>query len=198
MIKLLGKIPRTLLTIAVSGGPDSMAALDFLRRNNEVQAVFVDHGTEASSLGKKVCIDYCHEKDILLHIKRIDRQRDKTKSKEEFWRHERYKFFSEFDRIVTAHHLNDCIETWIFTSLHGKPQLIPYERDNIIRPFLLNPKKELVDWCLKKGVNFIHDASNDDDAYMRNHIRRNILPLCLKVNPGLNKTMIKKIKGEFA
>ena len=44
MLKVLGKLPRDLI-VAVSGGPDSMAILDFLSNNHNVTAAYFDHGT---------------------------------------------------------------------------------------------------------------------------------------------------------
>ena len=47
MIKLLGNIPNR-VAVAVSGGPDSMAALNFYQNNGrrEVLALYFNHGTE--------------------------------------------------------------------------------------------------------------------------------------------------------
>jgi tRNA(Ile)-lysidine synthase len=94
--------------------------------------------------------------------------------------------------VVTAHHLDDAVETWVFTSLHGESRLIPYSRGNVIRPFLLTPKSELVSWCERRGLAWSEDPSNTDTAYMRNLIRHKILPEALKVNPGLRTVVRKK------
>jgi len=50
MLRILGKLPRELV-VAVSGGPDSMAILDFLSNNHDVTAAYFNHGTP---LGKNV------------------------------------------------------------------------------------------------------------------------------------------------
>jgi tRNA(Ile)-lysidine synthase TilS/MesJ len=44
MLRILGKLPRELV-VAVSGGPDSMAILDFLSNNHDVTAAYFNHGT---------------------------------------------------------------------------------------------------------------------------------------------------------
>lgn len=49
MFKLLCPIPRSVY-VAVSGGVDSMAALNFLARSHDVAAVFFDHG-DSHALG---------------------------------------------------------------------------------------------------------------------------------------------------
>ena len=99
--------------------------------------------------------------------------------------------------VITCHHLNDAVETWIFTSLHGKPRLIPHSRDNFLRPFLLSKKEAMINWCHNKGVPYAEDPSNLDTSYMRNYIRHVLMPNALNVNPGLHKVVYKKLKNSF-
>ncbi len=112
---------------------------------------------------------------------------------EEHWRDERYKFFDNFDTVVTAHHLDDCIETYLFSAMHGNPKLIPLHRNNVVRPFLTTPKYEFFNWAMRKNLAFCHDTSNDDDKYMRNYVRKHIVPHAFKVNPGLDKVVKKMV-----
>ena len=63
MIRVLGKIPNK-ITIAVSGGPDSMAALDFLSRRRDVSAAFFHHDTDASEKGFSLVKTYCEKHGI--------------------------------------------------------------------------------------------------------------------------------------
>ena len=116
------------------------------------------------------------------------------RSKEDFWREQRYKFFDNFtDKpLITCHHLDDCVETYIFTCLRGFQSVIPYSKGNVIRPFLMNEKSLFESWCVSKNVPFIQDESNDCLDYSRNRIRHNIIPEALLVSPGL-KTIVKKM-----
>ena len=222
MIKLLGTVPSS-VCIAVSGGLDSMAALNFIRNNGKrkVVALHFNHGTEHGADAEEFVSDYCNKMEIPLVTSRISRPIVKGESKEAYWRSERYNFFNNwiaegsfseaaqaflkgdlldsFHRapIVTCHHLDDAVETWIFTSLHGNPNLIPYKRDNFIRPFLLSTKDDLINWASKKDVPYIVDPSNKDTSYMRNLIRLEIVPKAMQVNPGLNKVVKKKIISNF-
>jgi tRNA(Ile)-lysidine synthase len=93
--------------------------------------------------------------------------------------------------------LDDVVETWIFTSLHGNPMLIPYKRDNFIRPFLTTRRGDFTNWCHDKDVQFVTDPSNLDEAYMRNFIRHTLLPNALIVNPGLHKVVKKKVLEQY-
>ena len=193
MIKLLGKIPRTVM-VAVSGGVDSMASLDFLSNNHQVSAAFFHHGTENSERALSGIEKYCRNKKIKLIIGHIQKPKDAGQSLEEYWRTERYKFFDDLNTItITAHNLNDCVETWIWSSLNGQPKLIPYQRSKIIRPLLSTSKKTMIDWCIKKNVEWIEDTSNNDIKFTRNYIRHQLMPHALRVNPGLFKLIQKRL-----
>lgn len=194
MIRLLGEIPRT-VTIACSGGVDSMVLLDFLSKNHSVNVAFFDHGTEASSIARKFLTEECTSRNLNLTVGEMQHtHRGREFSPEEHWRIERYNFLAQFPVVVTAHHLDDVAETWIWSSLHGTSSLIPYRRGNVIRPFLLNRKSELVNWASSKKVAWVDDHSNHDVHYTRNYIRHHVMPHALKVNPGLHTMLRKKLE----
>ena len=44
-----------------------------------------------------------------------------------------------------------------------------------------------------KNVPWIEDESNLDTAYTRNYIRNEMMTNVLKVNPGIHKTIAKKV-----
>ena len=192
MIKVLNGVPKGEFGLACSGGVDSMAILDFLingRYNPHV--LYFNHNTEHGHESEKFITDYCKEKNLKLTIGRTELK--PTSNKEKIWSDLRYEFFSQFDfPIMTCHHLDDCVETYLFSCLRGFKSVIPYSRGNVIRPFLLNEKSVFEKWCKQKVVPFIQDQSNDCLDYSRNRIRNKIVPEALKVNPGL-KTVIKKM-----
>jgi tRNA(Ile)-lysidine synthase len=195
MIHLIGKIPQR-VGVAVSGGVDSMAVLHFLtQRNRQVTAFFFDHGTKTSWEAKKILDEYCKKINIDCIFGKITRDKKPDESQEEYWRKERYTFLNMHndELIITCHHLQDVVETWIFSSLHGEGKIIPYKNKNIIRPFLLNKKETFYDWCTRHDVPWIEDQSNYDNKYKRNFIRNVLLPQALDVNPGLFKVVKKKI-----
>ena len=199
MIKLLGKVPKK-LCVAVSGGADSMAALDFLSKNRNISVLHFNHKTKFADKAEALVVNYCKNMGFEYTVGTLSEEMPKGCSKEDFWRQQRYKFFNENNKnlpVVTCHHLDDAVETWIFTSLHGEGRLIPYSRDIFIRPFLLTRKLRMEDWCAKRSVPFIEDPSNYDTRYMRNYIRHTLMPSALNVNPGLHKVVSKKLKNSF-
>ena len=193
MIRFIGKLPRK-CALAFSGGVDSVAVADFLiNGKRDVHLAFFHHGTKTSDLAEEFVRSFAKERCVSLSVGSIGRNRSPEESQEEFWRNERYRFLDMYDYpVVTAHHLDDAVETWIFNSLHGNPRIMPYSRGNVIRPFLVTPKKELIDWATRRNLKWVEDASNEDLSYMRNLIRHRIVPEALKVNPGLH-TVVKKM-----
>lgn len=199
MIKIQGILPRKVY-IACSGGVDSMAITDFLKKNHKVKLLFFNHGTETSAKAETFLSDFVSESKtkLSLEVGSLSSSKDKTESWEEYWRNQRYSWFNTFDHhIITGHHLDDSVETWIWSALNGNPFIIPYMNKNIMRPFLLNRKEEFKTWAERKNVNWIEDDSNSDTKYCRNFIRHELLPKALEVNPGLHKVIAKKVEKQF-
>ena len=84
------------------------------------------------------------------------------------------------------------------SSFHGQGKLIPYKRgENIFRPFLMTSKKTIKDYAERKGVEYIEDPSNQNTNFMRNHVRKKVVPEVLVVNPGIRTTIRKKLIENF-
>ncbi len=197
MIKLQGKLPRDLY-IAVSGGVDSMVALDFLSRNHNVTVLHVNHGTEHSEEAQHFVSQYCSDNDIKIISHKLFYKKPADLSWEEHWRNKRYEAFERYDYpVVTAHHLNDCAETWLWGTMNGQPRLPCYRYKNAVRPFLLNSKNKLKAWAHRHDVPYIEDNSNNNVQFTRNRIRHNIMPEVLKVNPGFMKVVAKKVRENY-
>lgn len=194
-MKLLGKLPIKCY-LACSGGKDSMTILNFLLKGNrEVELLYFNHNTEHGKEAVKFLSKFSKENNIALHV---EEYKD-TVQTEEAWRNARYNFFSKFkDRpIITGHHLNDNIETYLMSSIKGTEKFIPYSRGNIIRPFLLASREELDNFALKWGVTWIEDPSNSECNYARNKIRNQVIPVLREVNPGLTKVFFNKCLSKY-
>ena len=215
MIKMLGRVDRDFI-IALSGGIDSMVALDFLtRRGRNVLALHFDHGTEYGESAREYVEEFCIMNNIPLVVGRINRDIEPGESKEAYWREQRYSFFESWDspsnimygsfkpsffrrsKIVTCHHLDDVVETYLFSSIRGSAKLIPHSRQNYIRPFLLTKKEQIVEYAERYGVQWLDDPSNLNQDFTRNFIRHTLLPNALKVNPGLYKTVKRKVLEQY-
>lgn len=194
MISILGSLRTNYpLYVACSGGSDSVFVVDFLKsgRHNFTVAHF-NHGTEHGKDAEAFVVKYCEKNNLSLVVGRLEGGKDKSQSTEEFYRIKRYEFLNSLPgTVITAHHLNDVAETWIFSSLHGLGKLIPYKNQNVIRPFLTTSKSEINAWNVRRNVPYVNDPSNADHKYARNRIRHSVMPHALEINPGL-LTVIKK------
>lgn len=197
MIKLLGSVPKD-ICLACSGGVDSMVALDFLRRKHNVVVAFYNHGTETSKEAFNFLKKYCSTYALAFVSGVLTDLKPQDESFEEFWRNARYSFLDKLPYpVVTAHHLDDCVETWVWSSMHGQPKLPLYRRGNVFRPFMLNQKARLIEWAEDHNVPYVQDQSNDDVRFTRNYIRKEMMPHVLKVNPGIYKVIRKKLTAEY-
>jgi tRNA(Ile)-lysidine synthase len=123
----------------------------------------------------------------------------KEKSWEEHWRDERYNWLKSEGAfpILTGHNLDDAVETWIWSSMHGEGKVMPFRNGSILRPLLITKKSTLQKWCDSHEVPYFRDPGNEDRKYMRSIVRHDIMPHALKVNPGLYKVVKKKVLKAF-
>ena len=109
----------------------------------------------------------------------------------------RYNWFFElqniykFDFILTAHHLNDQVETFMINSSRGtgiKGLLGIINSNRVYRPFLNISKKEIFNYAIRNRISWRDDKSNDENYYLRNKFRNKIIPEIEKIIPDyLNK-----------
>lgn len=196
MLKLLFPLPKY-ITVATSGGVDSMATLDFLSRKHNVTVAFFHHNTETSDNAMEFVARYCNIKKLPMVFGVLHENKNKEQSKEEYWREHRYNFLKDFEYVVTGHHLDDSVETYLWSSLHGKPKVPQLIRGNVYRPFLTTRKSQFIEWCERNNVPWIEDRTNNDTNHTRNYIRHELMPHALKVNPGLYTTVKKIIEKKL-
>ena len=209
MIKLLGPALPNFVYVACSGGVDSLAVVDFLRRKHLVCVIYIDHDTSHSSFAFRAIKDYADKHKLGMYHRHIRDKKPKSKSLEEYWRDERYKILDKFcdyngldgppnRPIITCHHLDDAVETYVWSCMHGNGKVIPYYRgSSVIRPFLLNRKSEFINWAKKNDLHYFDDPSNSDTSFTRNHIRHNVISQIEKINPGIYKVVKKKIIEQY-
>lgn len=96
-------------------------------------------------------------------------------------------------RIVTAHTADDRAETFFMNAIKGAGPAglssIPYRRNRIVRPLLDKTHKELCEYLRLHNVVWAEDATNEDTSYLRNYVRKNIMPLAKEKNPRLVWTL---------
>lgn len=198
---ILGVLPKDPIWVACSGGIDSVFAVDFLRQvpGRNLSLAHFNHGTQHSNEAEALVTYLAKHWSLPLIIGNI-KEKDAPKgiSLEEHWRNERYYFLDSIGGpVITGHTLDDNVETWLWSSCHGNPHVIPYRRNNVIRPFMLTKREDIVSWASRKQMKWVEDPSNLNTSFTRNHIRQYMVPYALKVNPGLHQVVARKIEKAF-
>ena len=178
--------------LAISGGVDSMVLANLFLINNLNFSIahcnFQLRGKESDD-DELFIKKWCSEKDIKLYNKKFSTEDYCKKNKLTIQmgaRELRYEWFSElidkekYDFIVTAHHIDDQLETFIINSIRGTGidglVGIPDKINKIIRPLLMTSKDQIIEYSKVNRINYREDSSNDKEDYLRNKIRHSVIP----------------------
>lgn len=187
--------------LAVSGGLDSMAMLYLFSQSNIPFAVahcnFGLRGAESD--GDEVFVKDCAKTLGVPFFLRKFQTRVYAKAQkcsiQMAARELRYAWFEElclqenYQKVATAHHLNDSLETVLLnlakgTSISGMRGILPV-RGRIIRPMLDFSRAELEQMMKAAGLTWREDSSNQDTYYQRNLIRTRVVAPLMSINPDL-------------
>lgn len=190
------------ILVAVSGGADSVALFHLLRRlaprsGYLLTAVHLEHGIRGTESVRDAGFvrALCDGAGIPLvsEAARVpETAREHGVSLETAGRLEREDRFErirqerECDSIALGHHRDDQAETVLHNMLRGAGLRgmggMPWRRGRIVRPLLETGREELVSWLQTEGYSWREDHTNEDPAFTRNRIRREVLPACRTVN----------------
>lgn len=115
----------------------------------------------------------------------------------------RYAWFDELclkdtsERIATAHHLSDQVETLLFhlfkgtgiRGLHG----IPLRQGRIIRPLMFLFKPDILKAVKELELTYVEDSSNASSTYSRNFLRLEILPKIREHFPQVDQILLSNM-----
>ena len=206
--------------VAVSGGADSVSLLLSVskickRFGKKLYAVTVNHKIrpEAESLGDVIFVSELCEKIrqdgvfVELFTKSLEDDEVFSLSKkrkcgtEAAARFLRYKAFSEFkekfslDYVLLAHNLNDNLETILMRFLQGSSfSGIKEKRDFYVRALLDIRRDEIESYLRRKGFAWRTDFTNFDENYLRNKIRKSLVPLLNEKFSGWEKALLSGSK----
>jgi tRNA(Ile)-lysidine synthase len=199
------------IAVGVSGGPDSLALLDYLWKRREewsldIVAVHVDHMFRGDESYQDALFvkEFCKQRGISLEMKRVDVPayiRESGLSSQQAARECRYQFFEEImgkyqlQYLALGHHGDDQVETVLMRLTRGSSGKaragIPFSRKFgrwlVFRPFLCLTKDELEEYCTVNGLEPRIDPSNVKEYYSRNRFRKSVLPFLKEENPAVHE-----------
>lgn len=201
--------PHARLTLALSGGVDSVVLLHVLlalRAHHpfHLNAVHVHHGLSVhADAWADFCTELCsaHALELTVHWVRI--ARDDAAGIEAAARRERQAIFAALDTgfLLTAHHLNDQAETLLLQLLRGAGpkglagmaamQARRGWQATHWRPLLGVTRADLLDYARVHQLAWVEDESNQDPRYRRNALRQSVLPLLNTHFPGADATLAR-------
>jgi tRNA(Ile)-lysidine synthase len=117
----------------------------------------------------------------------------------------RYSWFQKIaqenniDYIITGHQKDDVLETFFInltrgTGLDGLTG-IPEIQGNIVRPFMIFSRNEILVHAAKKKILWREDRTNSSIRYVRNKIRHKIIPVLKELNPNLLETFYNTLEN---
>lgn len=182
--------------VGLSGGADSVCLLKVLAELREsldltLAAFHVHHGLRESADGDLAyCEALCGELNVPIRVYRVDAQasaREWKCSVEEAGRILRKQSaeacLAEWPgaKIALAHHLEDRAETFLLnaargSALTGLRSILPAS-EGIVRPLIEVSRAEIEAYLAETKTPYRTDETNASDAYTRNRIRHDILPL---------------------
>lgn len=197
------------LLLAVSGGIDSVVLLHLCHRiglNVAIAHCNFHLREEDSNLDQKFVEGLGTQLKVPFFVKEFDTQYYATEKKVSIQvaaREQRYQWFEEilkqkkYQYLLTAHHLDDSMETFFINfsrgtgidGLLGIPEKTTYVR----RPLLVFTREDIEQYASKNKLVWREDYTNAQTKYLRNKIRKNILPVFKEINSHIDQSFQQTI-----
>ena len=191
--------PGTRITIACSGGADSVALVGLLSRlargmSLRLSVAHVDHGLRPESgLEARQVAKIAVELGLGFRVMRLELERGSGLA--ERAREARYGALWEMatslggDFLALGHTGTDQVETMLMhlargAGLEGMAGMATRDR-GLLRPMLDLTRDEARELAIRMELPFVDDPTNLDEAHPRVAVRRQVLPVLRELNPKL-------------
>ncbi len=185
------------LAAAVSGGGDSVALLRLLdcfasHMNWSLEVIHVDHGAREES-GSDAEFVRCLARGVKLPFHLHEIAPAQTGSLEDHFSRERQRIYESIGRegalVATGHTADDRAETLVMrllegAGLRGLGGMDYFGMGPVRRPLLDFTRTELRDYLSGLGQPWVEDPTNRETDFLRNRIRRLVMPALESVSPG--------------
>ena len=202
--------PKDPLLLAVSGGVDSVVLCELCKQSSFNFTIAhcnftlrAEESERDAAFVKQLADSYAVP--FLLKIFDTKAYAESHKlSIQEAARELRYEWFEEIvksqagSHLLTAHHLDDNIETMLMhffrgTGIHGLRGMLP-RQSYIVRPLLFARKQELKQFAEENNLSWVEDSSNALDKYSRNYFRNQVIPFVQKIYPEAESNLTNNLR----
>ncbi len=193
---------KSSILVAVSGGLDSMVLLHSLyalsgKYSWRIAVAHFNHGLRGPESDADQCLVSKFSEQLKLKITLGDWIKDPKPIKEQGLemaaRERRYEFLSKAaikhrcKYIATAHHADDQAETFLWRMMRGSggeglggmrplSSLARKPEIKLARPLISVNRSSIKEYADDNAVPFREDSSNSDPKFLRNKIRRKLIP----------------------
>jgi tRNA(Ile)-lysidine synthase len=192
--------------LALSGGVDSSVLFHVLcSLQIPFAAAHVNYRLRGkdSENDEAFCRALCQNHQIPFHVLHAPAELKNQSCIQEKAREIRYSFFESLIRehhythILTAHHTDDSVETFFINLLRGTGiqglKGIPESSGNRVRPLIRCTKAEVIRYAAEHNISYREDVSNPKDTYLRNRIRRHVIPALEKAETGAIRSISESL-----
>ena len=202
---------NTKIIVGLSGGMDSMVLLDILTLlGYQCMAAHCNFHLrgEESNRDENFVKKWCKSIDIPYTSINFDTNQyaaDRKISIEMAARELRYNWFETLRRhyhahyIAVAHHKDDSVETVLLNLIRGTGIKgltgISSKNGYVVRPLLCISRSEIENYISERDIPYVTDSTNNEDLYLRNSLRLNVIPLLETLNPSVKDTIFRTSKN---
>ena len=188
IVSLLEDAPKVI--VGVSGGRDSMALFHLLKPYySKIYVAHVNYQTRDNShIEEALVTQTCKQHQVSIGVLKAEGCSLDMPNFEAHARRVRYQFYQECaDKIgatliLTAQHQSDLSETVLLRLLRGSNRLYMKKirklssNLTLARPLLGWSRDEITNYCKENQIPWREDESNDSTYFLRNFLRKDILP----------------------
>lgn len=203
---------NTKVVLAFSGGPDSVYLLYRLLELDHFKIVIahLNHKLRGkdSDLDEEFSKNIAKKHNLLYESVSFDIKKyakENSLNIEEAARIKRYEFLRSIKEkhdakyILTAHHADDNLETFLLNFLRGSGlnglKSMQFINKDLVRPLLYTSKEKILQYLTKNKIEYRIDKSNSDTSLKRNKLRHEVIPKLKELQPDLINVSCRNLEN---
>ncbi|SES85099.1 tRNA lysidine(34) synthetase TilS [Thalassotalea agarivorans] len=195
--------------VAHSGGVDSQVLLHALYQTNQqsglnlhIRVCHINHGlSPQATQWQAFAQSQASALNVPFATESVKLERRNRESLEAVAREARYKAIAQHCNeqtiVVTAHHQDDQLETVLLalkrgSGVRGLSAMATHSSLyglQVFRPLLLIDRSSIENYANEKQLSWVEDESNQDEAFDRNFIRHQVVPILKSRWPSILNTV---------